>query len=67
MNVLISDLPESTSPKFETLSAKEPRLQYKIVPGNMPIIPRVKSRTLTSLNPQVKLSNPKGKRGESLV
>ena len=64
---LVSDLPDSTSPKFETLSAKEPKLQYKIVPGNIPIIPRVKSRTFTSLKPYVKLSKPNGKRGESLV
>ena len=63
----VSDLPESTSPKFETLSANEPKLQYKIVPGSIPIIQRVKSRTFTSLKLYVKLSKPKGKRGESLV
>ena len=38
INELVLDLPESTAPKFETLSAKEPKLQYKIVPGKIPII-----------------------------
>ena len=47
----VLDLPERTSPKLEIFSANEPKLQYKIVPGTIPNIPSVKSRTLTSLNP----------------
>ena len=67
INELISDLPERTSPKLEIFRANEPKLQYKIVPGKIPIIPIVKSRTFSSLRPYVKLSKPNGKRGESLV